>query len=334
MSAIIEIYTDGSCQGNPGPGGHASIIRSTRADNNEPFEAITSGHDPDTTNNRMELAAVIQALTTVDQHIKTGQLDQDQPVVIHCDSKYIVDAINKSWIPNWQRNGWLTAKDQPVANQDLWAQLIVLNTGLDVRYQWVKAHAGNPLNEECDRIAKEQAEQAAQVAKTNSAPEPHQTQDTNLRATATTAQEGQNPAFKVSPLQAAAIAVQEALGPAFGVSPRQRSVDVETPLRYPDQANIIVYITQSRQDPSNFVVSDWGHPTCLKVLGYRNLADTTFQRAAMENCKNLQLELREQSPDPLIATTVSDLAQLPDAVIRVAQAMAQITATLQLASKY
>ncbi|WP_295490140.1 ribonuclease HI [Sphingorhabdus sp. EL138] len=142
----LEIFTDGACKGNPGPGGWGAVIRYGK------HEKEISGGEPDTTNNRMELAAAIQALKILIEpcHIK-----------LHTDSKYVLDGITK-WIHGWQRNGWKNASKQPVRNADLWRDLIDAVARHQVEWIWVKGHNGHPENERADRLASDAAEVAAQ----------------------------------------------------------------------------------------------------------------------------------------------------------------------------
>ncbi|MCM1404577.1 MAG: ribonuclease HI [Prevotella sp.] len=139
MENTIAIYTDGACSGNPGPGGWGVVLLYNG--NEKPL----SGFEPNTTNNRMELTAVIQGLSA----LKTVTL----PVTVYTDSKYIVDAINNHWLDNWQMKGWRTAAKQPVANRDLWEQLILLNQKFTPTYVWVKGHSTNEYNNRCDAMA-------------------------------------------------------------------------------------------------------------------------------------------------------------------------------------
>ncbi|MEY3634164.1 MAG: Ribonuclease [Pseudomonadota bacterium] len=142
----LEIFTDGACKGNPGPGGWGAVIRYGK------HEKEIAGGDPDTTNNRMELSAAIQALKTLSEpcHVK-----------LHTDSKYVLDGITK-WIHGWQRNGWKNASKQPVRNADLWRDLIDAVARHQVEWIWVKGHNGHPENERADRLASDAAEVAAQ----------------------------------------------------------------------------------------------------------------------------------------------------------------------------
>jgi ribonuclease HI len=134
----VVIYTDGACSGNPGPGGWAAILSCNGR------ERELSGGELQTTNNRMELHAVIAALQN---------LREPCVVRLHTDSKYIVQAFNDRWIAGWQRRGWMTTAKKPVANQDLWEQLIELASVHEVEWIWVRGHANVVLNERCDRLA-------------------------------------------------------------------------------------------------------------------------------------------------------------------------------------
>ena len=135
---MIKIYTDGSCIGNPGKGGWAAIIFM----NNE--KKILKGSKDLTTNNQMELTATIKAL----EYISTKDKIQ-----IYTDSKYVKQGITE-WITKWKINGWKTSKKEEVKNKDLWIELYNLNKSLNVQWNWVKAHDGDPLNEEVDLLAK------------------------------------------------------------------------------------------------------------------------------------------------------------------------------------
>ena len=139
---MITIYTDGSCLNNPGNGGWAAIIN-----NNNQVKKI-SGSVKDTTNNKMELMAPIKAL----QEIK-----EKQPIEIYTDSQYVRLGIT-DWVHKWMKNNWQTSKKEPVKNKELWIQLYELTNSFDIKWIWVKAHAGNLLNEEVDLLAKQAAE--------------------------------------------------------------------------------------------------------------------------------------------------------------------------------
>jgi ribonuclease HI len=139
---MITIYTDGSCLNNPGKGGWAAIINI-----NSNVKKI-SGSVKDTTNNKMELMAPIKAL----QEIK-----EKQPIEIYTDSQYVRMGIT-DWVHKWIKNNWQTSKKEPVKNKELWIQLYDLNKYHEIKWIWVKAHAGNILNEEVDLLAKQAAE--------------------------------------------------------------------------------------------------------------------------------------------------------------------------------
>ena len=138
---MIEIYTDGSCLENPGNGGWAAIIN-----DDGKIEKI-SGSEKNTTNNRMELMAPIEAL---------GKINKKKKVKIFTDSQYVKMGIT-NWIHNWIKNNWQTSKREDVKNKDLWLILYKLTQSLDIEWHWVKAHAGNTLNEEVDALAKDAA---------------------------------------------------------------------------------------------------------------------------------------------------------------------------------
>ena len=138
---MIKIYTDGSCLSNPGNGGWAAIINI-----NGEIKKI-SGNEKNTTNNRMELMAPINALKNI---------NSKDPIEIFTDSKYVKNGIT-GWINTWVLNNWKTSKKEDVKNKDLWLELHKLNQSLNVKWNWVKAHAGDPLNEEVDMLAKKAA---------------------------------------------------------------------------------------------------------------------------------------------------------------------------------
>lgn len=133
----VEIFTDGACKGNPGPGGWGAIIRYGK------HEKELSGGEADTTNNRMEMMAAIRALDT---------LIEPCNVILHTDSTYVKDGITK-WVDGWQRNGWKTASKKPVRNADLWHELIGAVARHQIEWRWVKGHAGHPENERADQLA-------------------------------------------------------------------------------------------------------------------------------------------------------------------------------------
>ncbi|MEE3626749.1 ribonuclease HI [Nitrospirillum sp. BR 11752] len=138
-SPRVEIFTDGACSGNPGPGGWGAILRWNGT------ERELKGGEPDTTNNRMELMAAIQALETLKRPVK---------VDLHTDSQYLRDGITK-WIHGWRAKGWLTADKKPVKNVDLWQRLSAQADRHEVVFHWVRGHAGHPENERADQLARE-----------------------------------------------------------------------------------------------------------------------------------------------------------------------------------
>jgi ribonuclease HI len=135
----ITIYTDGACKGNPGPGGWGVLLKSGTT------EKELFGGERETTNNRMEMMAVIEALKALKRPCK---------VTLHLDSKYVLQGITE-WLPGWKAKGWKTAAKQPVKNVDLWQQLdaLVHTAGHDIEWRWVKGHAGDPGNERADALA-------------------------------------------------------------------------------------------------------------------------------------------------------------------------------------
>ncbi|EAS49192.1 ribonuclease H [Aurantimonas manganoxydans SI85-9A1] len=135
----VEIHTDGACSGNPGPGGWGAILRFNGN------EKELKGGEEHTTNNRMELLAVIEALTA---------LKRSCPVDIYSDSQYMRDGITK-WIHGWKRNGWKTADKKPVKNAELWQKLEEEKGRHDVTFHWVKGHAGDEMNERADQLARD-----------------------------------------------------------------------------------------------------------------------------------------------------------------------------------
>jgi ribonuclease HI len=145
MDDRLRVYTDGGCTGNPGPGGWAAIILDNPAD---PLEL--SGGGDHTTNNRMELEAVINALEAVRKKHGTSR-----KLEIHTDSQYVQKGISE-WMPRWIVKGWKTADGKPVKNKDLWIRLGVLAAGLEITWTWVKGHAGDRWNERCDQLVASQ----------------------------------------------------------------------------------------------------------------------------------------------------------------------------------
>jgi ribonuclease HI len=137
IPGIVDIYTDGACRGNPGPGGWGALLITGE------HERELSGAEPMTTNNRMELLAVIEALRALKRSVKAR---------IITDSQYVRQGILE-WLPAWKARGWRTAARKPVKNQDLWEQLDALAAGHDLSWQWVKGHSGVPGNERVDALA-------------------------------------------------------------------------------------------------------------------------------------------------------------------------------------
>ena len=137
----VYIYTDGACSGNPGAGGWGAILRYGSV------EKELSGAEPDTTNNRMELTAVISALEA---------LKEPCEVILTTDSKYVCDGMNLGWARSWRSKGWVKSDRKPALNPDLWERLLQLSEKHKITFVWVKGHAGHPENERCDRLAVEQ----------------------------------------------------------------------------------------------------------------------------------------------------------------------------------
>ena len=134
----IKVYTDGACKGNPGPGGWGVYIQS-----NEDEKELYGGN-PETTNNQMEMRAALEAL----KHLK----DEDEVIELYTDSNYLRQGITE-WIHKWKKNNWKTAAKKPVANRDLWIEISDLNEIMNVQWNWVKGHAGDPGNERADELA-------------------------------------------------------------------------------------------------------------------------------------------------------------------------------------
>ena len=139
----IKIYTDGACSGNPGPGGWGAVLEYGE------HKKELSGGEKDTTNNKMELTAVIKALSALKEPCK---------VTLTTDSKYVCDSVTKGWVYSWQKNNWKKADKKPALNIELWEQLLPLLETHQVEFVWVKGHAGHPQNERCDALAVAQSE--------------------------------------------------------------------------------------------------------------------------------------------------------------------------------
>ena len=134
----VTIYTDGACSGNPGPGGWGAILSYNGV------EKELSGGDANTTNNRMELLAVISGLEALKEPCR---------VELYSDSKYVIDGLSKGWAASWRKNGWRKADKKPALNPDLWEKLLNLVEKHELSYHWVKGHADNPYNNRCDQLA-------------------------------------------------------------------------------------------------------------------------------------------------------------------------------------
>lgn len=139
----VEIFTDGACSGNPGPGGWGAILRYGT------HEKEISGGEKNTTNNRMELTALIEALKLLKETCK---------ITVYSDSKYVCDAISQGWAISWKKKNWVKSDKKPALNSDLWNKLLDLLETHEVKLVWVKGHAGHPENERCDRLAVSEVE--------------------------------------------------------------------------------------------------------------------------------------------------------------------------------
>lgn len=140
MLKQVQIFTDGACSGNPGAGGWGAVLRFGA------HEKELSGGETLTTNNRMELTGVIMALSALKERCM---------VTVTTDSKYVVDSIEKGWVYGWQKKNWMRTPSEPAKNADLWKQLLLLLQQHEVKFNWVKGHAGHPENERCDTLAVE-----------------------------------------------------------------------------------------------------------------------------------------------------------------------------------
>lgn len=134
----VEIFTDGACSGNPGPGGWGAVLRCGKA------EKELSGGEENTTNNRMELTACIEALKALNRPCR---------VTLTTDSQYVVNGMTKGWAKSWRENGWKKADKKPAQNSDLWEALLKETERHSVTFNWIKGHAGHEENERCDRLA-------------------------------------------------------------------------------------------------------------------------------------------------------------------------------------
>ncbi len=138
----ISIFTDGACSGNPGPGGYAAIIKY------KSVEKVISGGEAQTTNNRMEMMALIRALEA---------LKEPCEIELFSDSKYVLDALTKGWAKGWQKKGWIKSDKKPALNSDLWEIMLTLTDIHNMKYHWVKGHDGHKENERCDALAVEES---------------------------------------------------------------------------------------------------------------------------------------------------------------------------------
>ena len=134
----VTIYTDGACSGNPGPGGWGAVLRYGI------HEKEISGGEKNTTNNRMELLAVIRAMELLKEPCR---------VELYSDSKYVIDGLSKGWAVGWRKRGWVKSNREPALNPDLWGRLLELTEQHEMVYHWVKGHADNPYNNRCDALA-------------------------------------------------------------------------------------------------------------------------------------------------------------------------------------
>lgn len=144
----VEIFTDGACKGNPGPGGWGVLLRMG------PHEKEMSGSDPATTNNRMEMLAAIKGLNA---------LIEPCEVTLYTDSRYVIDGITR-WVHGWKKNGWVNSSKKPVRNAELWHDLLEAVKRHTVQWEWVKGHDGHPENERVDKLASDAAEAAGRAA--------------------------------------------------------------------------------------------------------------------------------------------------------------------------
>jgi ribonuclease HI len=142
----VELFTDGACSGNPGPGGWAALLRYGSR------EKLLSGGEPETTNNRMEMMAAIAGLEAIRRASR---------VRLATDSQYLMRGITE-WLPRWERNGWMTSAKEPVKNRDLWEQLVAALARHEVRWEWVRGHSGHPENERVDAAARAALAEAKQ----------------------------------------------------------------------------------------------------------------------------------------------------------------------------
>ena len=149
----VDIFTDGSARGNPGPGGYGAVMRFVDGAGKVHEKELSQGYEH-TTNNRMELMAVIAGLEA---------LKRPCDVTLYSDSQYVVNAFNQHWVDGWLKRGWKNSQKQPVKNDDLWKRLLAAKEPHDVTFVWVKGHAGHPENERCDELATTAADGAGRI---------------------------------------------------------------------------------------------------------------------------------------------------------------------------
>lgn len=152
----VKLFTDGASRGNPGPGGYGAVLQFTDSAGKLHERELSQGYEL-TTNNRMELLAAIVGLEA---------LKRPCSVTLYSDSQYVVNAFNQHWVEGWLKRGWKNAKKEPVKNADLWKRLLAAKEPHDVKFVWVKGHAGHPENERCDQLATAAADGSARIPDT------------------------------------------------------------------------------------------------------------------------------------------------------------------------
>lgn len=152
----VKLFTDGASRGNPGPGGYGAVLQFTDSAGKLHERELSQGYEL-TTNNRMELLAAIVGLEA---------LKRPCSVTLYSDSQYVVNAFNQHWVEGWLKRGWKNAKKEPVKNADLWKRLLAAKEPHDVKFVWVKGHAGHPENERCDQLATAAADDSARIPDT------------------------------------------------------------------------------------------------------------------------------------------------------------------------
>lgn len=233
-SKNIEIFTDGSSSGNPGPGGWAALIRK------DGKTRELSGGYRRTTNNRMELMAVICALETVQ-----GPSDVD----VYSDSSYLVNSINKGWLQKWQKKGWVRTGNQPVPNADLWKKLLTLLKEKTIHFHWVEGHAGHPENERADRLAVQAGSKASLPVDAGYESLKEQTEQLNLFST--------NQSFPLKTVHPA----ESSLGPLSSGKPCRKCggllvKKIPTAKRRPQQKYYYAYYYSCSKCGTNYFTDD------------------------------------------------------------------------------